>query len=93
MTSMPELLAFVFFGLFAVMLAVGILDRIAAACRHRDALDSGLPPAPPPPLTTFSAGFSLRRPDSVLRERYNRKIRPQGRTCEINKFKDDPYDP
>lgn len=37
--------------------------------------------------------FSLRRADSELRSRHVHKVKITGRTSEINKRQDDPYDP
>lgn len=41
----------------------------------------------------YAGKFSLRRPDSVLRERYHNRIRPGGRFIGINRIKDDPHYP
>ncbi len=84
-----EMTGFWFFvplALLALLFLIDVFgDLITALRRHfmpHDAL----------PSTAYSAGFSLRRPDSVLRERY-REVQPRGRTTEICKDKVDPYDP
>ena len=75
------------FGVVAVIFLVECLEQLFAAARrwftrgHR------------PLAQTFAAGFSLRRPDSVLRERHRRRDLSSGRLTEINKPKEDPYEP
>ncbi len=74
------------FALLALLFLIDAFgDMMAAIRRHftpHDAL----------PSTAYGAGFTLRRPDSTLRERYH-EVRPRGRTTEICKDKVDPYDP
>ena len=83
---MAELAIIIMFGLVALMFLVDVFDDVVVAIRNRFAHDLALE------SPTYSAGFSLRRPDSVLREHYNHKIRPHGRTSEIYNYRDDPYD-
>ena len=77
----------VLFGLVALMFLIECLEQLLAAGRRRLAL------GPKPYRPTFGPGFSLRRPSSVLRERHRRKVRPDGRLTEINRYKEDPYEP
>ena len=77
----------VMFGLFALMFLIECVEQLVAAGRRR------LARGPRSPEPNWSAGFSLRRPDSRLRERVRRKVRPSGRTAEINRYKEDLYEP
>ncbi len=82
---MVQLGTIVLFGLLGLIFLVEILEQIVAAVRERLAPEEEL--ASP----TYSAGFSLRRPDSALRERY-RKVHARDQTSEYCKYKDDPHD-
>ncbi len=86
MSTFLSYMTFVFFGLLGLVLVVDFLEHLVAAIRCR------LHPADTVPPTQYSAGFSLRRTGSALRERHYRKLRPTGRTAEISKIQDDPYD-
>jgi hypothetical protein len=77
----------VMFALVALMFLLECVEHLVAAGRRR------LSRGPGRYRPTYAAGFSLRRPDSVLRERHRRKVRPEGRLTEINRYKDDPYEP
>lgn len=83
---MLELAFIVLFGVVALVILVDVIEGIVAAVRDR------LAPREALAYPSYSAGFNLRRPDSVLRQHYNDKIRPHGRTSEIYNYKDDPYD-
>ena len=77
----------VLFGLVALMFLLECLEQLFAAGRR------WLARGPKTLQPTYGPGFSLRRPDSVLRERHRRKVRPEGRLTEINRYKEDPYEP
>ncbi len=82
-----KVLVFLLFGVVAVIFLVECLEQIFAAARRWFA--RGHKPLAP----NFAAGFSLRRPDSVLRERHHRRDLSNGRLTEVNKPKEDPYEP
>ena len=82
MTEFGTLWILVMFGIPTLISLIDAIEEI------RRRADSHYAPTEP----TWSAGFSMRRSDSALRERYP-KVRPHGRLTEINECKDDPHDP
>jgi hypothetical protein len=83
---MSEVFAIWISVMFGVPLLIVLIDFLADAFRG---LASSRRHAFEP---TYEDGFNLRRPDSELRGRHRHKVRPVGRTAEINRYKDDPYD-
>lgn len=82
-----NILTIMLFGVVALIFLVECLEQLFAAGKR------WLARGPKPLAPTFASGFSLRRPDSVLRERHHRRDLSNGRLTEINKPKEDPYEP
>lgn len=80
-------LVIVLFAVVTVIFLVECLEQLLAVGRRWFAR------GPKPLAPTYAAGFNLRRPDSVLRERHHRRDLSNGRLTEINRPKEDPYEP